>query len=104
MPQPSPIPTRILQRHQSQIARDLLPTLKAIRFPDDQYESQCGQRTHSGMGPQAGGHESRELRNSLTITVEISPFHSLTGSERYRLFYKRGCQEHSSSSAGSAVM
>src|ERR1700730_5764964 len=23
---------------------------------------------------------------------------------RYRLFYKRGCQEHSSSSAGSAVM
>src|SRR6202008_356175 len=27
------IPTRILQRHQSQIAGDLLATLKAIRFP-----------------------------------------------------------------------
>jgi len=24
--------------------------------------------------------------------------------ERYRLFYKRGCQEYSSSSAGSAIM
>jgi len=26
------------------------------------------------------------------------------GFERYRLFYKMGCQEHSSTSAGSAVM
>ncbi len=49
MSQPSPIPARLLQRHQSQIARDLLATLKPFRSPDDQHESQCGQRTHSGM-------------------------------------------------------
>src|SRR6266566_8893565 len=53
MPQSSPIPTRVLQRHQSQIARDLLAALKPIRFPDDQHKSQCGQRTHSGMARQA---------------------------------------------------
>ena len=48
MPQPSPFPTRILQRHQSQIARDLLPTLKSFCSTDDQHESQCCQRAHSG--------------------------------------------------------
>src|SRR5258708_20302272 len=35
MPQSSPIPARVLQRYQSQIARDLLATLKPIRSPDD---------------------------------------------------------------------
>src|SRR6202142_2290358 len=55
MSQPSPIPARVLQRHQSQIARDLLATLKPIRSLDDQHERQCGQRTHSGMGHQALG-------------------------------------------------
>src|SRR5450631_4478625 len=55
MSQAPPLSTRIFQRHQSQIARDLLATLKPIRSADDQHESQCGQRTHSGMGPQALG-------------------------------------------------
>jgi hypothetical protein len=53
MPQSPPIATRVLQRHQSQIACDLLPTLKPIRSPHDQPKSQCGQRTHSGMAHQA---------------------------------------------------
>jgi hypothetical protein len=55
MSQPSSVPTRVLQRHQSQIARDLLPTLKPIRSLDDQHERQCGQRTYSGMAHQALG-------------------------------------------------
>src|SRR6266851_8004304 len=38
--------------HQSQITRDLLPTLKSFCSPDDQHESQCGQHTHSRMRPQ----------------------------------------------------
>src|SRR6202162_1264897 len=40
MPQPSPIPAGVFQRHQSQIAGHLLATLKPIRFPDDQHEGQ----------------------------------------------------------------
>jgi hypothetical protein len=43
------VSARLLQRHQSQIARDLLATLKPIRSPDDQHERQRRQRTHSGM-------------------------------------------------------
>ncbi len=35
MSQSSPIPARVLQRYQSQIARDLLATLKPILSPDD---------------------------------------------------------------------
>src|SRR5229473_8161322 len=34
MPQSSPFPTRVLPRHQSQITRDLLPTLKSFCSPD----------------------------------------------------------------------
>src|SRR6266576_6751417 len=44
--QPSPLPAGLLQRHQSQIARDLLATLKPFRSPDDQYECQRRQRTN----------------------------------------------------------
>src|SRR5450432_928242 len=44
-----PLPTRIFQRHQSQIARDLLATLKTIRSPDDQHERQRRQWPHSRM-------------------------------------------------------
>ena len=44
---------RILQRHQSQIARDLLTTLKPIGSADDQHERQCRERTDSGMRLQA---------------------------------------------------
>jgi len=53
MPQPSPLPAGLLQRHQSQIARDLLATLKPFRSPDDQHESQRRQRTYPGMRPQS---------------------------------------------------
>src|ERR1022692_1630014 len=53
MAQPSLVSTRPLQRHQSQIARDLLATLKPICVPDEQHEGQCRQRTHSGMRLQA---------------------------------------------------
>jgi len=31
----------------------MLPTLEALDVTDDQYESQCGERTHSGMRHQA---------------------------------------------------
>src|ERR1700745_35159 len=40
MPQSPPIATRVLQRHQSEIARYLLPALKPVGFSDDQHESQ----------------------------------------------------------------
>src|SRR5450755_3902158 len=53
MAQPALVSTRPLQRHQSQITRDLLSTLKPICVPDDQHEGQCRQRTHSGMRLQA---------------------------------------------------
>src|ERR1700730_4957711 len=55
MSQPSSIPTRVLQRYQSQITRDLLPTLEPIRSLDDQHERQRRQRTHSGVGHQTLG-------------------------------------------------
>src|SRR6478672_12200086 len=55
MSQSPPISARVFQRHQSQIARDLLATLKPIRSLDDQHERQCRQWTHSGMGQQALG-------------------------------------------------
>ena len=53
MSQPSLIPARLLQRHQSQITRDLLATLEPICPPDDQHEGQCRQRTYPGMRPQS---------------------------------------------------
>ena len=42
VPQPSPVPTGIFQRHQSQITRHLLAAIKAIGLADDQHKSQCG--------------------------------------------------------------
>src|SRR6266516_6567655 len=65
MAESSPIPARVFQRHQSQIARDLLATLKPIRSLDDQHERQCRQRTHSGMGHQALG-----LRTLLHVLLD----------------------------------
>jgi len=47
--QSSPLPARLLQRHQSQIARDPLATRKPIRSPDNQHEGQRRQCTHPGM-------------------------------------------------------
>src|SRR5262249_45619426 len=47
--QPSPISAGIFQRHQSEIARYLLPTLKAIPISEDEHEGQCGQSTHTWM-------------------------------------------------------
>src|SRR5215471_9018297 len=52
VPQAPPIPARLLQRHQSQIAGNLLSAAKAFRLPDDQHERQGGESTHSGMGHQ----------------------------------------------------
>ena len=51
--QPSPLSAGVLQRHQSQIARDLLATLKPLGSPDDQHKGQRGQCTHSGVCLQA---------------------------------------------------
>src|SRR6516162_733272 len=50
MPQPSLIPAGVFQRHQAEIARNLLPTRKALGFPDDQHEGQGGEWTDTGMG------------------------------------------------------
>jgi hypothetical protein len=47
--QSSPLSAGVLQRHQSQIARDLLATRKPIGSPDDQHKGQRGQCTHSGV-------------------------------------------------------
>ena len=46
MSQSSSIPAGLLQRHQPQIAGDLLATRKPIRFPDNQHERQRGQWSH----------------------------------------------------------
>src|ERR1039457_3409525 len=53
MSQPSPIPARLLRRHQSQIARDLFATLKPLRSPNDQHKGERRQRTDPGMRPQS---------------------------------------------------
>ncbi len=53
MSQPSPIPAGVFQRHQSEIARHLLPARKAVGFSEDQHERQCGERTDTGMRHQA---------------------------------------------------
>ena len=42
VPQASPVPTGIFQRHQSQIACHLLAAIKAFGLADDQHKSQCG--------------------------------------------------------------
>ena len=47
------MPAGLLQRHQPQIARDLLATLKPIRPADDQHERQRRQCTHLGLRLQA---------------------------------------------------
>jgi hypothetical protein len=39
MPQPSPIPAGLFQRHQPQIARHLLAAAEPLRLADDQHES-----------------------------------------------------------------
>jgi hypothetical protein len=54
---PSP-PARTLQRHQSQIARDLLATLKPIGSADDEHKGQRRQRSHSG---QLGNHRRQSV-------------------------------------------
>src|SRR5215469_15758074 len=43
----------VLQWNQTEIARHLLPTLKAFCFPDDQHKRQCGEGTHTGMSRQS---------------------------------------------------
>ena len=53
MSQPSSFSARLLQRHQSEIAPDLLPALKSLCLPNDQHEGQGGERTHPGMRHQA---------------------------------------------------
>jgi hypothetical protein len=50
-----------------------------------------------------GGEPSPWARRIITIGIVVVALLSLSVLA-YRLFYKRGCQEHSSSSAGSAVM
>jgi hypothetical protein len=65
VPQPSPVPTGILQRHQPQIARDLLATLKPIGLADDQHKGQCGQGTDSRVR-----HQSPRLRTLLGLLLD----------------------------------
>src|SRR5215469_8944349 len=55
MSQPSPFPTGVFLRNQTEIGRDLLATLKPLRLSDDQHVGQGRQRTHSGMGHQSLG-------------------------------------------------
>jgi len=50
MSQPLTIPARLLQRHQSQITRDLLATPEPIRSSDDQHKGQCRQGDNRGEG------------------------------------------------------
>src|SRR5712692_3462859 len=57
MSQPALIPARLLQRHQSQIARDLLATLKPIRSPDD-----SAQRPVRSAGPPRDASSTAALR------------------------------------------
>src|SRR6202142_3076639 len=51
--QPTPLSAGVLQRHQSQIARDLLATPKPLGSPDDQHEGQRRQRTRARMRRQS---------------------------------------------------
>ena len=49
-------------------------------------------------------NSSLQIKLTDDYAAENTDAHKSPVDERYRLFYKRGCQEHSSSSAGSAVM
>ncbi len=51
--QPPTVTAGVLQWNQTEIAGQLLATLKAFRLPDDQHKRQCGERTDSGMGRQS---------------------------------------------------
>jgi hypothetical protein len=53
MAQPPSFPAGVFLWDQSQIAGDLLATVEAIGFPDDQHKGDCGQSTHPGMSHQA---------------------------------------------------
>src|SRR5919108_258134 len=55
MPEPSPIPAGVFQRHQAEIAGNLLPARKALGFPDDEHERQCGEWTNTRMCHQSFG-------------------------------------------------
>ena len=63
--QPASLPARLLQRHQPQIACDLLATLKTIRSPDDQHEGQCRQWTYPRMR-----HQALRLRTFLRFLLD----------------------------------
>jgi hypothetical protein len=66
--QPPPLSAGVLQRHQSQIARDLLATLKSFGSADDQHKGQRGQCTHSGMRlqtPCCGTHAMADCVNEF---------------------------------------
>jgi hypothetical protein len=47
------LPAGVFQRHQSEIAGHLLSALKALGVSEDQYEGQCGKRTHTGIRHQS---------------------------------------------------
>ncbi len=56
VPQPPPIAAGFLRRYQPHIAGDLFPAVKAFGSSDHQLESQCPQRSNSGMRHQSSRH------------------------------------------------
>src|SRR3989442_7807799 len=63
--QPSPISAGLFQRHQSEIARNLLPTLKSLCFPNDQHKGQRGEWADTGMS-----HQSLRFRALFCLLLD----------------------------------
>src|SRR5205807_5656528 len=63
--QPSPISAGLFQRHQPEIARNLLPTLKSLCFPNDQHKGQRGEWADTGMS-----HQSLRFRALFCLLLD----------------------------------
>jgi hypothetical protein len=71
--QSSTIAARVFQRYQTEIAGNLFPTLKALRFADDQHEGQCGQSTDTELQGNLNPACSGKYKKRLEARVGIEP-------------------------------
>src|SRR5215470_629424 len=59
-----PIGAGIFRGYQPQVTSHLFTAVETLRRPDDEHESKCGQRTHSGIR-----HQTLELGQPLTFLL-----------------------------------
>lgn len=72
MSQPSPVPARLLRRHQSQVAANLFATMKPLWSHDDQHERQCGQWPLRDVSSTAVPRDISLLHSRLIVSARRS--------------------------------